>query len=131
MDLDHLENKYPNNRIILQININEILYTNLNTNIKEFKVIAYIPDKLHQLYNILLENKHFQFIPEGYTIPIYDLETAKIKFPYLFFDTNPLLYRKFYLWEIDEKERKNLFRQSIYEYLKPLFNNIETFYGKY
>jgi hypothetical protein len=44
---------------------------------------------------IYLEHNEFESVPEGGTTPMYWYEEARKKYPYLFAETNPLLYRRF------------------------------------
>lgn len=46
-------------------------------------------------YLIYLVHNEFPGVPEGACIPRYSLLEARRKYPYLFYDTNPLLYRQF------------------------------------
>ena len=46
-------------------------------------------------YLFYLVHNEFPAIPEGHCVPRYSLDAAERLYPYLFFDTNPLLYRKF------------------------------------
>ena len=51
----------------------------------------------HTSYDFLMKLTHPEFpeVPEGEQIPIYRLPEAKKRFPFLFVDTNPILYRKY------------------------------------
>jgi len=42
-----------------------------------------------------LAHPEFNTVPDGYITPLYWYDEARKQFPYLFVDTNPLLYRKF------------------------------------
>ena len=45
--------------------------------------------------NIILENKELPRCYEGECVQQFTVEDARKKFPYIFANTNPLLYRKF------------------------------------
>jgi hypothetical protein len=46
-------------------------------------------------YSFCFEHRLFPVVPEGMIIPQMSLSEAKVKYPFLFVDTNPLLYKRF------------------------------------
>ena len=55
--------------------------------------IAYRPET--DCLQVYLVHSEFPVVPEGCCCMVFSSERAHIRFPYLFADTNPLLYRKF------------------------------------
>lgn len=42
-----------------------------------------------------LIHNEFPVVPSGCAAPLYNIPAARARFPFLFVDTNPVLYRKF------------------------------------
>lgn len=64
-------------------------------NCMHFHCAAIHYDFIYDRIEIKLYHPEFIEYPEGFALPYYSLEKARRKFPYLFADTNPLLYRNY------------------------------------
>jgi len=68
---------------IIRFNTNEIT---LNATMREWETDEFL---------IKLTHPEFPKVPAGELLPRYYLPEAKKRFPFLFVDTNPILYRKY------------------------------------
>jgi len=67
----------------------------LQLNSKEFNVIAIEKSYEHDGIFIYLTHPEFEEVPVGGACEMFSVEAAKHCYPFLFVDTNPLLYRRF------------------------------------
>jgi len=62
---------------------------------KHCVIIGAEPSLMHNAVIIYLEHNEFEDVPDYCITPMYWYEEARKKYPYLFAETNPLLYRRF------------------------------------
>jgi hypothetical protein len=67
----------------------------LGLNPKQANVMGVCVDHMRMSVAVLLTHPEFPECPAGAEPPCYDATQARAKFPYLFADTDPLLYRGF------------------------------------
>lgn len=82
----------------LNITLKELLYYDsgaIRLNPKQAHIVAIRPDIFRGRIDVLLEHPEFPEHYEGEEYLRYFPEAMARIFPYIFFDTNPLLYRKF------------------------------------
>ena len=64
-------------------------------NTKEAHLLGAIYSWEFNAIKLFIYNPEFPVVPQGEACPIYYYNDAKKIFPYLFAETNPILYRKF------------------------------------
>ena len=83
-------------RICLFVNMKDLLFNPVSLNPKEvFFRYAEYSIETNEL-EIYLDHSEFEILEDGWRCCRYSLKHARYRFPYLFVDTNPLLYRSFY-----------------------------------
>ena len=101
-------NLYGKKGIILKLKDFDILRV---TNLDNFNIVKEKIDFKTDIRMYKLTHMEFPTVREGEQYEEYWLEDARKKFPYLFVNTNPLLYRRFYhkdSWRYYEKENNRL-----------------------
>ena len=58
-------------------------------------IVGAEPSLMHNATIVYLEHNEFDDVPERCITPLCWYEDARKKYPYLFAETNPLLYRRF------------------------------------
>ncbi len=74
--------------IIINLQTDQIVPFNM-------KNISIIGTYKECMYCMKLTHPEFETVQLGHEIPEFDQEEARKRYPYLFIDTNPLLWRKF------------------------------------
>jgi len=64
-------------------------------NQKEAHLLMVQYNWLAMCIEIYIYNPELPEVQSGFICPVYYLQDARLKFPYLFSDTNPILYRRF------------------------------------
>lgn len=66
-------------------------------NKKEINLLGGRKSAEYDAIHIFLTHPEFEEVEMGNVTPIFPLGVAKRRYPFMFFNTNPLLYRKFKL----------------------------------
>jgi hypothetical protein len=67
----------------------------VSVNANNANIISAYKDYARMYFCIKLIHPEFKPVPIGHDIPEFRLEEARKRYPFLFVDTNPLLWRKF------------------------------------
>jgi hypothetical protein len=69
----------------------------LKLNPLQAHVYAIYQDWIRDSFVFVLTHLEFEPVPAGAETPCYSIDQARARFPYLFIDVNPILFRKFNL----------------------------------
>jgi len=67
-------------------------------NYKQANIMTVYTDYMYQQVKIILTHPEFDPVPPGCACEMYTKQEARQKFPFLFVDVNPLIWRRFKLW---------------------------------
>ena len=64
-------------------------------NSREVNLLGAMHDYAYDAIILKLTHPEFDVVSEGCMMPFYHIDEARKRYPFLFTDTNPILYRKF------------------------------------
>ena len=85
------EDTFDLGKPLSEITWSEIIFFNH----KEVNLLAATRSFERSALMFKLTHPEFDVVPEGCVIPYYSIDGARMRYPFLFTGTNPLLYRKF------------------------------------